>query len=226
VRIHRSASDHDGPRYRNELLQDDRLSLAGLGLLVKLLNKPDGWSSTADDISREARQHRGEKYGEGRKAIRTLFAELERCGYLVRKRTHDAQGRFVTLLEIHDTPQPVVIVPEPPNTAASEYPRGEYLYRHWDTDGRLLYVGIAANPGQRERRHAKSSRWMEFQAEMTVERFETRREAEDAEAVAIANEQPIFNMAANDTLEARERLTAYLTEQGRTDLLAPAASRG
>jgi predicted GIY-YIG superfamily endonuclease len=224
VRIHRSATGEDGIRLPNEMLQDVRLTWAARGLLVDLLSRPDGWHGNVLEISREARKERGDQLGEGRAAIGRLFAELERFGYMSRKRTRDAQGNFMTVLEVYDIPQHADIGPQSKPNNSPKYPRGVYLYRHWDADGRLLYVGIANMPGQRERQHAKSSPWMEFQAEMTVERFETRREAEDAEDAAIANEQPIFNLAGNDTPEARERLTTYLTGRGRLDLLTASST--
>lgn len=145
MRIHRYATDQDGFRYRNEMLQDERLSWAARGLLVELLSKPDGWHSNADEIAREARRSRGDKAGEGRAAIRALFAELERYGYMTRQKTHDAQGRMTTVLEVYDTPQHEEVDAATVRKASSpRYPRGDYLYRHWDNDGRLLYVGIAS----------------------------------------------------------------------------------
>jgi hypothetical protein len=46
------------------------------------------------------------------------------------------------------------------------------------------------------------------------------------ERCAIEREQPLFNHVYNDSPEARQRLVAYLVEQGHLDLLAPAVSRG
>jgi hypothetical protein len=100
------------------------------------------------------------------------------------------------------------------------------LYRHWDADGRLLYVGIAQRPTARKRQHEVSSPWMAFQVEMTVEPFGSRTDAEAAEAEAIRTEQPLFNVAGNESPGARRRLVEYLVKHGRTDLLAPAVSRG
>lgn len=225
MRIHKSEDDENGVRLRNEMLQDEQLSLAALGLLVRLLTQGDEYPGNADDLSREARRSRGDRRGEGRRATRGLFAELERHGYLVRRRIRDAQGLFKTVLDVYDTPQPTTSAPAPGRHPVPHYPRGEYLYRHWDADGRLLYVGIAKRPMARERQHEASSPWMVFQAEMTVEPFGSRADAEAAEAEAIRTEEPLFNVAGNESPGARRRLVEYLVKHGRTDLLAPVISR-
>jgi hypothetical protein len=221
MRIYRSATSQDGIRLPNEMLQDVRLTWAARGLLVDLLSRPEGWHGNVLELSQEARRLRGDQLGEGRAAVGRLFAELERFGYMARKRTHDAQGGFTTILKVYDTPQHGDLGDQPKPDTTPKYPRGEYLYRHWDADANLLYVGVAKKPAQRERQHAKSSPWMVFHAETTLQRFETRGESERAEAAAIANEWPLFNVAGNDCPEARRRLTTYLEARNRLDLLPP-----
>lgn len=226
MKIHRSVDARGGAAYPVEMLQDVRLSWAARGLLVDLLSRPGGWHGNVLQLSQEARQARGYVYGEGRAGVGSLFAELERFGYLSRKRTRDAQGGFTTVLDVFDTPQHGDLGEQPKPDTTPKFPRGEYLYRHWDANETLLYVGLAKNPTQREQQHVKSSPWMVFHAATTRERFETRGEAERAEATAIAKERPLFNVAGNDTPEARQRLLEYLEARGRTDLLASAVSRG
>lgn len=67
------------------------------------------------------------------------------------------------------------------------------LYRHFDADGRLLYVGIATDPYARADQHRHRSRWHRFSARMEVEWREDRESAERAEAAAIVSEEPVFN---------------------------------
>lgn len=93
----------------NELLRDDRLSYCARGVLGELLSRLDGWETNADALSERARRHRDGK-GEGRRAMRAAFAELEAAGYMIRKRERIARGKvgggnFVTVLEVYDTPQ-------------------------------------------------------------------------------------------------------------------------
>lgn len=100
------------------------------------------------------------------------------------------------------------------------------LYFWYDADDVLLYIGITGDLATRQTNHAKRSTWAEFADHSTVRRLPTRLHALVAEREAIEVERPLFNHMHNDTPEARARLVAYLIEHGRTDLLAPAVSRG
>ena len=100
------------------------------------------------------------------------------------------------------------------------------LYRWYDADDLLLYIGITNDPHVRQSSHAKKSSWADFAVRGTIERYSSRPDAEAAEKFAIESERPLFNHQHNDTPEARQRLVAYLVEHGRMDLLAPAVSRG
>jgi predicted GIY-YIG superfamily endonuclease len=102
----------------------------------------------------------------------------------------------------------------------------EALYRWFDHDQRLLYIGITRDLATRQDSHARNSSWGRFAAYCTVERYPTRDDVETMERHAIKREQPLFNHTHNDTPEARQRLVAYLVEQGHLDLLVPAVSRG
>jgi S-DNA-T family DNA segregation ATPase FtsK/SpoIIIE len=67
------------------------------------------------------------------------------------------------------------------------------LYRHFDAEGRLLYVGITNNYRRRSGEHEDSKPWWRLVASTTVERFPTRKEAEAAEKAAIKTEWPEKN---------------------------------
>jgi len=100
------------------------------------------------------------------------------------------------------------------------------LYRWYDADGQLLYVGISGALASREAAHAKWSSWSAFAARSTTERYRRREIALRAERMAIEAEQSLFNRVHNDTPESRQRLVEYLIGKGRLDLLEPAVSRG
>jgi hypothetical protein len=88
----------------NATAQDARLSWAARGLLIELLSRPSDWETNADALWRTSKQQRGEQLGEGRRAIRAAFAKLEELGYIVRSRTQIEKGRFVTTVDVYDTP--------------------------------------------------------------------------------------------------------------------------
>lgn len=94
------------------------------------------------------------------------------------------------------------------------------LYRHFDVDGNLLYVGISVNPRSRRADHARHSAFMEFAANETVEWFDDVSSAEDAERLAIRNEAPLFNRV-HSMPDRDHRLVSYCIERGAMHLLKP-----
>ncbi|MBP2581890.1 hypothetical protein J3A78_002368 [Streptomyces sp. PvR006] len=73
------------------------------------------------------------------------------------------------------------------------------LYRLFDADGALLYVGIANNPRTRWSSHAGEKRWWGDVSRKTLEWFATREEAESAEVAAIVGERPRYNVTHSET---------------------------
>lgn len=100
------------------------------------------------------------------------------------------------------------------------------LYRWYDSDGALVYVGITNDLATRQSSHARLSSWAQFADTCRVERFRSRRDAEIAELAAIESENPIFNARRKKPAAAERRLVEYLVTKGRADLLAPRISRG
>jgi len=89
----------------NDVLRDERISDMARGVLCKMLSYPDGWTTTADKMWKDAAKYRPwDRNGAGRRAYRAVFAELERAGYLQRERRHQADGRFKTVLILRNTP--------------------------------------------------------------------------------------------------------------------------
>lgn len=70
---------------------------------------------------------------------------------------------------------------------------GAQLYRHFDADGRLLYVGISVSTLVRLGSHSSMSPWFRSITTVTIEHFDTRKQAEEAERRAIMLEAPIHN---------------------------------
>jgi predicted GIY-YIG superfamily endonuclease len=71
------------------------------------------------------------------------------------------------------------------------------LYRFFDADETLLYVGISLNAAKRASQHRKDKPWWPDVATMTVERHDTREAALEAEAEAIRSERPLHNVQHN-----------------------------
>lgn len=69
------------------------------------------------------------------------------------------------------------------------------LYRHFDSGGLLLYVGISLDTIRRTQQHKHGARWFERIGRIDIEWHPTRPAALAAEAIAIARECPECNLA-------------------------------
>lgn len=81
--------------------------------------------------------------------------------------------------------------PEPVSTGECS------LYRHFDHEGVLLYIGIANEPDRRAEQHRYHSEWFRFVDSTTVEWHPSREVAHEAERDAIKAERPVFNLTHN-----------------------------
>lgn len=86
------------------------------------------------------------------------------------------------------------------------------VYRLFDAGGVLLYVGVSLNPFARFAAHRSERSWFFDVASVTFEHFDSRVEALEAEARAIRDEGPKYNLhvassrsLANDRAEAAWR---------------------
>ncbi len=80
------------------------------------------------------------------------------------------------------------------------------LYRFFDADGALLYVGITHDIEQRWAAHERDKPWWPQVAERPVEWFESRRLALQAELKAIREEAPVHNVTGKSWAETRREL--------------------
>lgn len=71
------------------------------------------------------------------------------------------------------------------------------LYRFYDAEGVLLYVGITMNPAQRWKDHSKEKPWWVDVAHITLEDHSDREAVELAERAAIRRERPRYNVVHN-----------------------------
>lgn len=69
------------------------------------------------------------------------------------------------------------------------------LYRHYNKDGRLLYVGVSVRVLMRLAEHRMGCAWYRQIAKIEIEWFNSRDEAMAAEAKAIREERPLHNIS-------------------------------
>lgn len=68
-----------------------------------------------------------------------------------------------------------------------------HLYRHFQKDGSLLYVGISLSAVARLAQHKNYSEWFNSISRVEIETFTDRNAALDAERRAIKEENPLYN---------------------------------
>jgi hypothetical protein len=76
---------------------------------------------------------------------------------------------------------------------SNELPYQHIVYKHYDHDCNLLYVGVTSNFADRCTSHSRKAAWWNSVVSITLEDFTSREEAELAEAIAIEKEFPSQN---------------------------------
>lgn len=105
-----------------------------------------------------------------------------------------AVGQYPTPAGAQAPPEPTVVVSLTPRKRTERHSTS--LYRMFDSDGVLLYVGITSSP-KRLGQHQRNSAWWLAVARVEVEHYPTRADALAAEADAIRTEGPTHNVLLN-----------------------------
>lgn len=79
-------------------------------------------------------------------------------------------------------------------TTAATHAARTAVYRLYNSKGALLYVGVARNPAERMKFHQQFKKWWAEVSRTTEEWFDNRALALGAEAVAIRDESPLYNI--------------------------------
>lgn len=83
------------------------------------------------------------------------------------------------------------------------------VYRYFDIDQRLLYVGVARDPIHRYRQHRSKAEWISQATACVIEWHPNRDTALDVEQHAIQTESPLHNGRMGRKLIGTERRKRY-----------------
>lgn len=86
------------------------------------------------------------------------------------------------------------------------------LYRFYDADDQLLYVGITHRLPRRVKEHI-AKEWSKATSYIDVEWFETKTKALVAERKAIRSEHPRYNIMHNGKVNENVRVEGALADQ-------------
>lgn len=167
-------------------LKDKRLSLKAKGLLSQMLSLPDDWDYTLSGLSYINR--------ESKDAIRSAVNELETAGYIRRRQTTDASGKFAaneyTIFErpiegepmldkplsenpITVNPSAVNPLPENPTQLNTKKSNTQKQNTHGsNTDSIPFRETAAARPPERKGRDAMSVEEMQDYRNLILENIE------------------------------------------------------
>jgi hypothetical protein len=95
-------------------VNDPALSMRARGVLVWLLEKPDGWRVSAHAITRHC--------PEGRDAIRAALQELMDSGYLTRQKVQAENGQWTTESVVRERP---LVEPDVPDSVPDDLVTGD-----------------------------------------------------------------------------------------------------
>lgn len=104
----------------NDILMNNYMSMKATCLLMKMLGKPDNWDYTINGMKTFC--------VEGRDAIRSALKELEKFGFLERRKVRDSRGRYTDIeYIIYEEPisrSPCSAYPESENPSLDDPPSG------------------------------------------------------------------------------------------------------
>jgi hypothetical protein len=194
--------------FPNVLLRDQRLSHMARGVICEMFSYPDEVKIAAEDLWRVAAEHRPDLQNtESLAAYEAAFQELILAGHL--HVVPDDYEPERPEREPAEAGNAASGTPKPKPSSASWVPVPHAVYRYYDADDVLLYVGISKQLAVRERTHIQNAVWMKYATRSAITRYPSKLEARRAEVSAIKNEHPVFNVAGNNTPEAQERRREY-----------------
>lgn len=99
------------------------------------------------------------------------------------------------------------------------------LYRHLDSSGGLLYVGISFSVVRRTGEHRRDRSWWSEVASITLEWFDSREDAIEAERKAIESESPRYNIAGRQLYRPKRYQPTNLTKEQALTLVNRSRAR-
>ena len=100
-----------------------------------------------------------------------------------------------------------------------------HLYRHFDADGTLLYIGTSLSAISRLGGHLHSSEWFPSIASVSVQRFDSKAVALNAEREAIRTEHPLHNVMFTNRAPHHRRPPSASSERYNATVARRAAAR-
>ena len=97
------------------------------------------------------------------------------------------------------------------------------LYRAFNGQGQLLYIGITLNPAMRFSQHGYGQPWWTDVAEIEMQQFPSREAVMEAERSAILDEKPMHNVLHN---KSQAVMPAVKTQTAKSHCVGKRRTKG
>ncbi len=84
------------------------------------------------------------------------------------------------------------------------------LYRHYDKDGKLLYIGRSNSFFNRNSQHKTKSYWFKKICNINIEHFKNRNELIFIEEKSIKEEKPLYNIFLQKVVEEKRNHNTFI----------------
>ncbi len=101
--------------------------------------------------------------------------------------------------------------------STSQSPSVFVLYRFYNEDDSLLYVGLTRDPSRRISQHAGDKSWWTNVSRIEIAHFDSLEELRSAERDAITTEKPVHNVRMNGTKQKRSETETDAREKVEID---------
>lgn len=91
--------------------------------------------------------------------------------------------------------------------------RSYFVYRAYDDEGILLYVGMTKMPAERWQTHKRESGWAQYAASFGMNGPFLRETAKELERDAIRTEHPLWNISGRSRGGARPEVERYVAQR-------------
>lgn len=87
--------------------------------------------------------------------------------------------------------------------------KAQQLYRHFDSNNVLLYVGVSVSAVHRLTQHKRTAHWFNDLSRVDIEQFSSRKAVLAAEKKAVVNEKPKYNKQLKTARVTASKISAW-----------------
>ena len=95
----------------------------------------------------------------------------------------------------------------------------QHLYRHFDANDNLLYVGVSLSAFTRLSQHKSNSHWFDEIVRVDIQKYPNRQQVLLAEIEAIQKENPRYNLQRHSKVKEETNRINWHAQESKEDLV-------